>query len=61
MQISTQTDKHNFNKDVATNKKYILRKMTLKFQNPKFSNSYKMAFWDKKKQNSWIRLYASRC
>ena len=37
MQISSQTDNHNSRKNVATNKKYILRMtMDLKFQKPKF-------------------------
>ena len=32
-----QTDNYNFRKNVATNEKYILRKMDLKFQSPKFN------------------------
>ena len=32
-----QTDNHNLVKDVTTNEKYILRKMALKFQFPKFN------------------------
>ena len=39
-----QTDNHSFTKNFATNKKYILRKMGLKIQNPKFSFSCKIAF-----------------
>ena len=37
IQISTQTDNHNLRKHVATNKKYILRKMASKFQNANFN------------------------
>ena len=40
-----QTDNHNFRKKDATDKKYILRKMGLKFQNPKFSISYIIALY----------------
>ena len=32
-------------RNVATNKKYILRKMDLEFQNPKFSISCKITFY----------------
>ena len=32
-------------KNVATNKKYILRKMCLKFENPNFRISQKIAFY----------------
>ena len=38
-----ETDHHNFRKNVATDKKYILRKMSLKFQNFKFDFSCKIA------------------
>ena len=42
MQISSQTDKHNLRKNVATNKKNIVRKMDLKFEKPsKFNISCK--------------------
>ena len=40
-----QTDNHFFRKQVAKDKKYILGKMDLKFQNPKFSISCKIAFY----------------
>ena len=40
-----QTDNNNFRKNVATYKKYILRKMGLKFQNSKYNMSYKIAFY----------------
>ena len=39
-----QTDDHNFVKNVAADKKYIVRKMTLKFQNSKSDISCKIAF-----------------
>ena len=34
-----QTFNHNFRKNVATDKKHFLRKMRLKFQNPRFNIS----------------------
>ena len=34
MQISTQTGNYNLSKNVATNKKFIRKKMGLKVQNP---------------------------
>ena len=38
MQISSETDNHNSRKNVATNKKYILRMtMDLKFPKPEFN------------------------
>ena len=40
-----QTDNHNFRKKVATDKKYVLKKMSLKFQNFKFDISCKIAFY----------------
>ena len=40
-----QTDKDNFRKNVATDEKYILRKMSLKFQNVKFNISCKRTFY----------------
>ena len=49
MQVSTQTDNHKLRKNVATDKMHILRKMSLKFQNPKFNILCKMAFCNKKK------------
>ena len=36
MEIYTQTDNHKLRQNVATNKMYILRKMSLKLQNPMF-------------------------
>ena len=39
-----QTDNHNFVKNFAANKKYIVRNMTLKFQNSKSEISCKIAF-----------------
>ena len=69
-----QTDNHNFRKNVATDEKYILGKMSLKFQNFKSDISCKLAFyiffvinweslelrcqWDTS-TSGWIRLYAS--
>ena len=41
MQISSQTENHNLRKNVATNKKNIMRKMDLKFEKPKFNISCK--------------------
>ena len=40
-----QKDYHNFRINVATDKKYIPRKMGQKFQNPKFGISFKIAFY----------------
>ena len=40
-----QTDNHNFRKNVVTEKEYVLRKMSLKFQNVKPDISYKIAFY----------------
>ena len=40
-----QRDNHNFRKNVATVKKYILRKMSLKFQDFKYDISCKIAFY----------------
>ena len=65
MQISTQTDNRNLTKNVTNNKKCILRKIGLKFQNPKFYAifCYKiwtlrmMSFWND--WSSWRRLCAS--
>ena len=37
-------------KNVATNKKCILRKMGPKFQNPSFNILFKIAFWNKQKK-----------
>ena len=45
MQISTQTANSNFRKEVTNNEKYILRKIGLKSQNPKFNISYKMTYF----------------
>ena len=56
MQISTQAD--NYRKNVAINKNYILRKMRLKFQNPNFNISSKIAFWNKQK---WLNREQKRC
>ena len=50
-QISTETDSHKLRRNVAINKMYILRKMGLKFQNPIFNTSYKIAFWNKQ---NWL-------
>ena len=38
-----QTGNYNFRKNVATDLKYILRKMSLKFENPKSYISVKIA------------------
>ena len=43
MQISTQTDNHKYRK-VLQLKKVLLKKMSLKFQNPKFTILCKTAF-----------------
>ena len=43
MQISTQTDDHNFRKNGATDKKYILRNNGSKFQSHKFKVLCKIA------------------
>ena len=43
MQISTQTDNHNSRKNIAINKKCILKEWQ-KFQNPKFKILCKIAF-----------------
>ena len=43
--FKTQTDNHNFRKNYAIDKKYILRKMSLKFQNFKSDFSRKIAFF----------------
>ena len=40
-----QTGNHDFRKNVATDKKHILRKMSLKFQNSKFSISCKIVLY----------------
>ena len=40
-----KTDNHNVRKNAATDKKYILRKVSLKFQNSKSDSSYKIAFY----------------
>ena len=40
-----QTDNHNFRRIVATDKKYILRKMSLKFQKSHSDISCKIAFY----------------
>ena len=40
-----QTDNHNFRKNVAANKRYILTKMNLKFQNSKFDILCKISFY----------------
>ena len=45
MQISTQTDNHKLRKNVAIDKKYILRKRGLKFLNPKFNILSKIEFY----------------
>ena len=37
-------------KNVATNKNCILRKMGLKFQSPSFNILFKIAFWNKQKK-----------
>ena len=42
---SSQTDNHNFRKNVATTEKCILRKMGLKFGNPKLNISCKKALY----------------
>ena len=39
------TDNHNFRKIVAADKKYTLRKMSLKFQNFKYEISWEVAFY----------------
>ena len=50
MKISTQTDYQiTREKNVAINKIYILRKMSLKFQNFNFKMLCKKAFWNKQK------------
>ena len=40
----TQTDNPIFRENVATDKKYILRKISLKFQNSESNISFKIAF-----------------
>ena len=40
-----KTDNHNVKKNVATDKKFILRKVSLKFQNSKSDISFKIAFY----------------
>ena len=40
-----ETDNYNFRKNVATDKRYILRKISLKFQNSKSEISCKIAFY----------------
>ena len=47
--ISTQTDNHKLRQNVATKKRYILRKMDLKFQKSMFNVLYKIVFWNKQK------------
>ena len=37
-----QIDQNNFRKNITTNKKHVLRKMSLKFQNPNFNISCKI-------------------
>ena len=74
MQMLTQTDNHNLRKIFATNKKYVQRKMCLKFPNPKFGNLYKSLYFVIKwepfgvwchcdhsgtSKSGWIKLYAS--
>ena len=39
------TDNHNFRKVVTADKKYTLRKMSLKFQNFKYEISWEVAFY----------------
>ena len=51
MQISTQTDDHNFRKNSATDKKYILRNKGSKFQSHRFKFLCKIAFW---KNQKWL-------
>ena len=51
MQISSETDNHNSRRNVATNKKYILRMtMNLKFPKPEFNIWYKISFCNKQKK-----------
>ena len=40
-----QADNHNYRENIATDQKYVLRKMGLKFENSKFNNSCKIAFY----------------
>ena len=40
-----KTDNNNVRQNVATDKKFILRKVSLKFQNSKFDISCKIAFY----------------
>ena len=71
--FKTQIDNHNFRKNVATDRKYILRKMSLKFRNFKSDFSCKIPFyiffvinWNSLEWtgqwgigiSSWINLYA---
>ena len=52
IQISTQTNNQIPNiseKNVSTNKNCILRKKSLKFQNPSFNILCKVPFWNKQK------------
>ena len=61
MQISSQKNNQNWIKNVATNENCILRKMSLKFQNPSFNILCKIAFWNKqnwlnKKLTIWSEL-----
>ena len=44
MQISIQKDNHNWKQNVATDKKVYSEKNRLKFQNPKFNISCKIAY-----------------
>ena len=41
----TQTDNHIFRKSIATDKKYILRKINLNFQNSTSNMSFKIDFY----------------
>ena len=56
MQISTQTDDHNFRKNGATDKKYILRNNGSKFQSHKFKVLCKIALC---KNPKWLNKVVS--
>ena len=43
MEVFTQTNTYELRKKVATDKRYILRKRSLKFQNPMFDILHKIA------------------
>ena len=42
--LKMQKNNYHYRRNVATDKKYVLKKISLKFQNPKYSISCKMVF-----------------